>query len=274
MLLTRVITALVLLPVVLGMIFFASPPVWAGFALVLALAAAWEWARLCRFEPIAHRAFLAFSAALGAGLVTLYFVSPRLLYPGVAQALLWAAAAFWIVGVPAWFLAKPQPKPWMLGLVGALTLLPFWVALVDLHDRGRWLVLAVAVIVWIADIGAYFSGRAFGKRKLAPAISPNKSWEGVYGGLAGVLLYGLVLLAWSSGGFAPTGWWAAFLAALVLLTAVSVLGDLFESWMKRNAGVKDSGTLLPGHGGVLDRIDALISTLPVAALLVSLKGTI
>ncbi|APV52116.1 hypothetical protein BWI17_22070 [Betaproteobacteria bacterium GR16-43] len=274
MLLTRVITALVLLPVVLGLIFFAPRTVWAFFALLVILAAAWEWARLCGFDAIAHRGFLAFAAALGAGLATLYLVSPLHLYPGVSQALLWAAAAFWIVAVPVWFKVKPNPKPWVLGLVGALVLLPFWVALVDLHDRGRWLMLAALVVVWIADIGAYFAGRAFGKRKLAPAISPNKSWEGVYGGLAGVLLYGVILLAWSSGGFTPSGWWAAFLAALVLLTAVSVLGDLFESWMKRHAGVKDSGTLLPGHGGVLDRIDALISTLPVAALLVSLKGTV
>ena len=273
MLLTRVLTALAILPVVLGMLAFAPRGWWSLFALAMTLAAAWEWSRLCGFEALMQRAYVAFSVSIGAALVTLYVVSPLYLYPVVAQALLWTAAVFWLFAVPWWLKEKLRPPSWVLGLVGWLVVFPFWIALVDLRDRSRWLLLAIAVIVWIADISAYFAGRQFGKRKLAPAISPGKSWEGVYGALAGVLLYGLVLLVWSSDG-GPTAWWAVFLGAFVLLTAVSVMGDLFESWMKRGAGVKDSSNLLPGHGGVLDRLDALTSTLPVAALLVSLKGTV
>ncbi len=261
------------MPLVLGMLFFAPRWLWASFALLVVLLGSWEWSRLCKLESLAQRAYLGFSGSIGVALVALYLISPMGLYPAIAQGLLWIAAGFWIVAVPAWLKAQWRPGPGVLGLAGWLVMWPMWVALVDLRDRSQWLLLAAALIVWIADIAAYFAGRQFGKRKLAPAISPNKSWEGVYGALAGVLAYGLVLLVWSSG-VVPTAWWALFLAALALLTAVSVVGDLFESWMKRGAGVKDSSNLLPGHGGILDRIDALTSTLPVAALLVSLKGSV
>ena len=270
---TRVITAVALLPLVLGMLFFAPRWLWALFALAFALLGAWEWSRLCKLGTLGERAYLVFSGSIGVALVSLYVFSPMSLYPQVAQGLLWIAAAFWIVAVPVWLKAQWRPGPWVLGLAGWLVLWPFWVALVDMRDRGRWILLAAALIVWIADIAAYFAGRKFGKRKLAPAISPAKSWEGVYGAVGGVMLYGVALLVWSSDAdFARWRWWLVFLAALALLTAVSVVGDLFESWMKRGAGVKDSSNLLPGHGGILDRIDALTSTLPVAALLVSLKG--
>ncbi len=271
MLLTRVITAVALLPVVLGMLFFAPRTAWALFALLVAMLGAWEWSRLCRFEPLMQRAHLVFSGSIGVALASLYLFSPMRLYPGIAQALLWVAAAFWLVVVPLWLARRLQPAPWVLGLAGWVVIWPLWVALVDLRDRSRWLLLAAILVVWIADIAAYFAGRRFGRRKLAPAISPSKSWEGVFGAVAGVMLYGVALLTWSSGAN-PTPWWAVFLAALAVLTVVSVLGDLFESWAKRGAGVKDSSNLLPGHGGVLDRIDALTSTLPVAALMVSLKG--
>jgi len=273
MLRTRVITAVALMPLVLGMLFFAPRWLWALFALLIGLLGSWEWSRLCKLDTLLQRAYLVFSGSIGVLLVSLYLVSPMRLYPAVAQALLWTAALFWIVAVPVWLKVRLQPAPWVLALAGWLVIWPFWVALVDLRDRNTLLLLGAALIVWIADIAAFFAGRQFGKRKLAPAISPNKSWEGVYGALAGVAIYGLALLAWSTGG-TITPWWGVFLAALALLTAVSVLGDLFESWMKRGAGVKDSSNLLPGHGGVLDRIDALTSTLPVAALLVSLKGTL
>lgn len=273
MLRTRVITAVALMPLVLGMLFFAPRWLWALFALLIGLLAAWEWSRLTRLEPVLQRAYVAFSGSVGVLLVSLYLVSPLRLYPAVAQALLWIAAAFWIAGVPLWLAKRLQPAPWVVAIAGVLVIWPFWVALVDLRDRSKWVLLAAAVIVWIADIAAYFAGRAFGKRKLAPAISPNKSWEGVYGAIAGVMAYALALLFWSTGG-AFSAWWIVFIASCALLTAVSVLGDLFESWMKRGAGVKDSSNLLPGHGGILDRIDALTSTLPVAALLVSLKGTL
>jgi phosphatidate cytidylyltransferase len=133
-----------------------------------------------------------------------------------------------------------------------------------------WLLLAAMALVWVADIAAYFTGRAFGKRKLAPAISPGKTWEGVAGAVVGVMIYGAVVLNFSPlAGNVPLA--APLLVLLLLvLTAVSVMGDLFESLLKRQAGIKDSSNLLPGHGGVLDRIDALTSTLPLAALIVHL----
>ena len=273
MLRQRVLTAVALLPVVLGMLFLARGYVWAVFALVIALLGCWEWSRMCGLKPLEQRAYLVFSGCIAGALVALYLVSPTRLYPGVAQALLWTATAFWLVAVPLWLAKGLRLSPWVVGLAGWIALWPFWIALVDLRDRDRWLLLAAALIVWIADIAAYFTGRAFGRRKLAPAISPGKTWEGVYGAIAGVMVYGIALLVWATSGQASV-WWLSFLGALVVLTAASVVGDLFESWIKRGAGVKDSSNLLPGHGGVLDRIDALTSTLPIAALLASLKGTV
>lgn len=174
--------------------------------------------------------------------------------------------------MPFWFRYK-----WTLAgndmfgyLLGALVILPTWVAMVALNAVNTWLMLAVMALVWVADIAAYFAGRAFGRRKLAPNISPGKTWEGVAGAVVGVLVYGSLVLSLSPlGGQLPLPWPVLALLLLVL-TAVSVMGDLFESLLKRQAGIKDSSQLLPGHGGVLDRIDALTSTLPVAALILYL----
>jgi phosphatidate cytidylyltransferase len=149
---------------------------------------------------------------------------------------------------------------------------PTWLALVVLRDASPWVLLAVAALVWAADIAAYFAGKAFGKVKLAPSISPGKTREGVFGAIAGVVAYGLILdfvahayVTPLERIFAPALGIPA-IVAMVVLTGLSVVGDLFESWMKRGAGIKDSSRLLPGHGGILDRIDALTSTLPLAAL--------
>jgi phosphatidate cytidylyltransferase len=147
---------------------------------------------------------------------------------------------------------------------------PTWLALVLLHAANVWLLLALAVLIWVSDICAYFAGKTFGRRKLAPRISPGKTWEGVAGALAGVLVYGVVLaFATRQSSFGPIfapGAGVPAVAAMVGLAAFGIVGDLFESWMKRGAGLKDSSALLPGHGGLLDRIDALTSTLPLAAL--------
>jgi phosphatidate cytidylyltransferase len=155
-------------------------------------------------------------------------------------------------------------------LSGWIVLVGAWMALVELQSRSPWLVLAAMAIVWIADTAAYFSGRAFGRRKLAPQISPGKTWEGVYGGLAAVAVYALCLVPFArEAGFAPVvgalaiALWLGF---ALLLAGISVIGDLFESLLKRHAGVKDSGNLLPGHGGVLDRTDALLAAMPLAAI--------
>jgi phosphatidate cytidylyltransferase len=148
-------------------------------------------------------------------------------------------------------------------------------AIVALYHHSPLYLLSVMVLVWIADIGAYFSGKAFGKRKLAPSISPGKSWEGAIGGASAVLLISALTVLFGGAALADTFavavqarfGWAALAAVLVVLAAASVVGDLFESQLKRRAGVKDSSRLLPGHGGVLDRIDALVPVLPLAALI-------
>jgi len=269
---TRVLTALVLLLVVLGMLFFAPGGAWALFVLAIALIACWEWSRMCGLSRGGQSAYLAASGAVGAFLWLLYLG----LVPGnfVAAALTGfiVATVFWVVGAPYWLANRLRPSPSMCAVAGWIVAWPAWLAFVVLRDTSPWLLLALAALVWVADIAAYFAGKRFGRHKLAPAVSPGKTWEGVYGAIAGVVLYGAVL-AWISNAretpltrFFDDG--AALLAvlAMVALTAVSVVGDLFESWMKRGAGLKDSSNLLPGHGGVLDRIDALTSTLPVAAL--------
>ena len=276
MLRTRVITAVVVLLVLLGMLFFASPAVWSLFVLAIALAGCWEWSRLCGLPPTAQSIFLLVSGGLGGAAWMLYLRAPEETFRTVSVGVLALSAVFWIAIAPLWLRNKWRPAPWPCAFAGWVVLLPTWFAFVVLREHGPWVLLAAAAIVWIADIAAYFAGRRFGKRKLAPAVSPGKSWEGVYGALAGVAVYGIVLAAVArstatpvSSLFEPALGITAILAMLVL-TALSVIGDLLESWMKRGAGRKDSSRLLPGHGGVLDRIDALTSTLPVAALGIAL----
>ena len=182
-----------------------------------------------------------------------------------------ASALFWLALAPPWVIAR-WPTQWRvpMAFVGWVVLLGAWVALVELQARSPWLVLAAMAIVWIADTAAYFTGRAFGRHKLAPNVSPGKTWEGVYGAWAAVAVYALLLVPFA----ARAGWGlpvsagtiALWLGFVLVLASVSVVGDLFESLLKRHAGVKDSGALLPGHGGVLDRTDALLAAMPIAAV--------
>jgi phosphatidate cytidylyltransferase len=274
---TRVITAVLILLVLLGMLFFASALAWAAFVLVIALAASWEWSRMCGLAVRGQSMFLLASGAGGAALWLLYQRAAEGAFMDAASLAFVLAAAFWIVAAPLWLARKSRPGPLACALAGGLVVWPTWFAFVVLRDASPWLLLAVASLVWVADIAAYFAGHRFGRRKLAPAISPGKSWEGVYGALAGVAAYGIALSivahAWPtplSRLFEPAQG-VPVIAAMVLLAGVSVVGDLLESWMKRGAGLKDSSRLLPGHGGILDRIDALTSTLPVAAFALSLR---
>jgi phosphatidate cytidylyltransferase len=185
----------------------------------------------------------------------------------VVLAVCGAATAFWFLVVPFWLRERWRvPSRVLAGAVGALVLLATWIALVQIQAQSPWRVLAAMAIVWIADTAAYFTGRAFGRHKLAPAISPGKTWEGVGGALITVALYAtIVLLASGTAGDLPGGIGSGVLLAVVV-AAISVCGDLFESLLKRQAGVKDSGHVLPGHGGVLDRIDALLAAMPPLAL--------
>ena len=278
MLRQRVITALLMLAVLLPALISANTQYFMGLSLLLICAGAWEWGRLNgRSEALAL-----------AGAVLCLVLSAAAVDAGWLQHsppwLWWLAGALWVPlgvamlqrGVDGWG-RWPALLRWPLGLV---LLLLSWLAIVQAHRIGVNFLLSAMVLVWAADVFAYFCGRAFGGRliraKLAPAISPGKTWEGALGGFVGVLLVALLWLLWDRQhpGLEPSlhtrlwqqGAWLA-LPAWAFLTAMSVVGDLIESLVKRSAGVKDSSGLLPGHGGVLDRVDALLPTLPLVMML-------
>jgi len=259
-----------LLAVLLPALFYGSPVPFNGLALAFIAAAAWEWGRL---NGLSQGWSCVAGAACAVALCALWWAVGLLSTPAV---LWWLVGGCWLAlaacllrrGVPGW-----APVPGLVRLVGGWVLLGFaWWALASLRSLGTEMLLSVLALVWMADIAAYFGGRAFGRRKLAPQISPGKSWAGVYSGGLGVCLLAVAWLWW--GGldgnhlyarlWAWGPWWAA--AGLAVLTAMSVCGDLVESLVKRSAGMKDSSHLLPGHGGVLDRIDALLPVLPLAMI--------
>lgn len=271
MLKTRVITAVVLVTAFLLALFYLPPLGWAVFSAVVAAIAAWEWGALM---GMGSRARLILGVVLTGICVVVGAVDPVALgIGGTSFEAAWhlgrwfylPAAAFWILLVPVWMKRRwPLPKSAAGLAIGALLILPAWLALVQLRQAGALTLLAIMAVVWLADIAAYFSGRTFGKHKLAPAISPGKTWEGAIGAGIAVLVYGF-LLSPNFPSALPVNHGLLFVG-LVLLTAVSIVGDLFESLLKRQAGLKDSSSILPGHGGVLDRIDSLTSTLPLVAL--------
>jgi phosphatidate cytidylyltransferase len=277
MLKTRVITALVLLLAFLAALYWLPPPAWAVFAGILVVPAAWEWGKLIRLPRLACGLYVLIVAAVCAALFGLeqaeFPAGAVVPQPGGLQAaVLVGATLFWMIVVPLWLWRSWLPQTrWLAALTGLLVLVSTWLALVELRNLGPSLLLLLMSVAWISDIAAYFAGRRFGRHKLAPSISPGKTWEGVAGAVLAVSLYaGLWSFAWQA--YFPqvldSMRFGAFgmLLFLWLLTAIGIYGDLFESALKRRAGVKDSGALLPGHGGVLDRIDALTSVLPVAAL--------
>lgn len=265
MLLTRILTAAILLPLFVGGLFFL-PGFWWGVGLLpLVTAGAWEWAALSGFSGSSRRLFCVFVLASAAALL---FAEPASFYAGLGTAVFAASALFWLTAVPLWLKYGWRVRSGALLLVtGWLLLVPTWLALVRLQPE-PWVLLAILGVVWIADSAAYFAGHQWGRHKLAPTISPGKTWEGVAGAAVAVAVYHAAVWKFGFGGAAPGLGIAAALLVAVLFP-LSIIGDLFESWIKRQAGVKDSGRLLPGHGGVLDRIDALTSTLPLAALVVS-----
>jgi phosphatidate cytidylyltransferase len=270
MLAQRVATALVLLGILVPAIFLAPPWVWGVVSLALLTVAGHEWGRLLGSDR-AGWLLGALLAAGGTGYLMLRGEAPATLAP-LALALLVVSLGFWLTVAPR-SLARVEPVG-PLWAIGALVLAACWLALFELRLRGPAMLVSCMAVVWIADIGAYFAGRAFGRRKLAPRVSPGKSWEGVVGGMLAVVTVAAV--ASGAGDSWLPGWlWTragplGAAALLVALAALSVVGDLYESLLKRRAGVKDSGRLLPGHGGVLDRIDALIPTMPGCLLLLHL----
>lgn len=271
MLRTRVFTAVVLLALLLPALLW-SPLAWGALTVLFVTAAAWEWARLLGRGAVA--APVAAVVALG-GVAALAWRHAGGGWPPAALLLLAVpAAAYWILGGGI-ALARHDARAGGVPLA-LLLLAAAWAALVELRDGGVALLLSAMALVWVADVAAYFVGRSVGRRKLAPSISPGKTWEGALGAAVVVALAGIAIAHWAPHWQTLPALLVSRLgdagAALVLLAlaAVSVVGDLHESLVKRQAGVKDSGRTLPGHGGVLDRIDALVAVMPVALLLVLL----
>jgi phosphatidate cytidylyltransferase len=279
MLKQRIITALVLLALLLPALFANSPHPLAWLALVMMSAASWEWGRLNGLRML---------PALGLTAACVGLCAFSWQQGWAVQAPLgiwWAAGLVWVFG-GAWMLRRsvqgwanwPASARWVGGIV-ALWLT--WLALCQSKHLGVNYLLSVLALVWVADVAAYFGGRAFGRRKLAITISPGKSWEGVFSGFVGVCLVSVAWLMWDEQqpgqGLSvfsllrqQSTYWLVF--GVALLVGMSVVGDLVESLVKRSAGFKDSSSLLPGHGGVLDRIDALLPTLPLALLLVQVNA--
>jgi phosphatidate cytidylyltransferase len=273
MLATRILTAAVLVPLVLAALFLLPPLGWGSVTLAVIVAAATEWADLAGYRKQTWWMFVAGTLLIGVNLLISPMAGFALGWPdGIVLAVCGLATLFWIAVAAPWLANRWKPvSPLPLAVAGWIVLIGAWVAIVQMQARSPWLVLAAMAIVWIADTAAYFAGRAFGRRKLAPEVSPGKTWEGVYGGLAAVAIYALALVPLAAaGGFSGTVSPIAvvvWIGLALALAALSVVGDLCESLLKRHAGVKDSGRLLPGHGGILDRIDALLPAMPAAALL-------
>lgn len=272
MLKTRIITALILAPIAVGGVFFLPPVGFAIFTAALIALGAWEWANMAGLT--AQSARVGYSVAVLLLLAALYTIT--------AHSVLWLAVLWWLAGLGLVAYYPKGSAHWGLvpvrAAMGLLVLVPAWVGLnylrsgelrFGLTDNNLLLILYVFVLVWVADVGAYFSGRKFGKAKLAPRVSPGKSWAGVWGGLAAVAVF-----AWAVSQTlgAEAGQSVALIIISVVTAAVSVLGDLFESMLKRFRGIKDSSRLLPGHGGIMDRIDSLTAAIPIFTLLVIQLG--
>jgi phosphatidate cytidylyltransferase len=261
----RIITAVVLAVLFLAVLLWLPPIATVIVVTALVLAGAWEWSAFLRpTVSIARVAYVALLALLLLG-VRYLAVDPEVRHLILITALVW-----WLVAL-GWIIFAPRSvAPWSAGLAGVLALVPAWVALVWLRylPNGQYWVLFTLLLVWGADIGAYFAGHRFGRTRLAPDVSPGKTWEGVVGGFA---LSAIVAVAGSA-------WFAlplyAFVPLCLAAVGFSIVGDLTESLLKRFAGVKDSGTLFPGHGGVMDRIDSVTGAAPVLFFGLTILGVV
>lgn len=259
MLRQRVITAVIALAV-LALVLFALPSFYAELVIALViLAAAWEWSGFLNAKSPATRIFyVVFIAALMAAVGTVW--------PDGVERVLQVAVVWWLLALVWAFLFPTAIPVFVRWICGALVLVPLWAALVLLYQATPSLLLFVLLIVWAADIGAYFAGKQFGRVKLAPGISPGKTWEGVIGGMVLVVLLALGRSIWFETDL------AVIIPFCLGIAGVSIVGDLTVSMFKRTAGLKDSGALFPGHGGVLDRIDSVAAAAPLFALGLSWTG--
>lgn len=268
MLKLRIITALVLLPIVLGGLFLLERQNFSLLAGAFFLAAGWEWTAMAGRPPMLARVL--WLLVLAALMVAVEHWQPVWLLTWLP--LVWLGALALVLSYPS--SARLWRKSWQLSLIGFLLLLLPWAAMVQIQAKGAlglpgaWALLFILLWVWAADTGAYFAGRAFGKNKLAAKVSPGKTSEGLLGGVVLALIL-VALVAW----LAPLSGDPVLLLGVALVTVLaSALGDLFESMVKREAGVKDSGTMLPGHGGMLDRLDSVTAALPVALMMLTQLG--
>ncbi len=275
MLKQRVVTAIVIAVVFFSALFFSSPYSFSLMTAVVVVYAAWEWSNLAGFSRKLIRLFYALSLAvllIVSGYV-LGLSDSSTLDLAVGKTLMswlvpwWAIALLWVQGYPS--SALLWGSSWARALIGYLVIVPAWLAMVILihANQGEWLIMIVVLIVAFADIGAYFSGRAFGKHKLAINVSPKKTWEGLVGGVVANLIFVAVLLVALN-----VDHWPMLLGLVMITVLASVLGDLLESMVKRHRGIKDSGNILPGHGGILDRLDSLTAALPVFTLVYLFSG--
>jgi phosphatidate cytidylyltransferase len=255
---TRIVTAVVLAVVLLAVVLGLPPVATVAVLTALVVAGAWEWSAFMRLRSVRRRvAYVAFVVLLLA-LAWQASAAPDTRDLILAGAVVWWLAAFlWVAFAPRWV------STWSAGLAGVLALVPSWVAMVRLRlslPHGAEWVLFALLLVWVADIGAFFVGRRFGRIRLAPEVSPGKTWEGALGGLAVSALVAVAGAAWFRVALLP------FLPLCLAAVGFSIVGDLTESLLKRFAGIKDSGSILPGHGGVMDRIDSLTGAAPVLLL--------
>lgn len=260
----RLATALALLAGCAAGLFLLPNLWWAILLLVILAAAGWEWGALSGYGRLTRWGYA--GAVSGSALALL--VASDVEHPGAAElAVYGASCAFWVlIALPSLALGLRLRSRLGLGVAGWIVLVPTWLALSRLQlQPGR--LLALLGVVWVADTAAYIVGKAWGSHPLAPTISPGKTWEGLAGAGAAVAVYYASLSF-----FAPEWrWWQGWNGGLLLggVALMSVVGDLFESWIKRQAGAKDSGVLLPGHGGILDRVDSMTAAMPFAALVLS-----
>lgn len=262
----RVLTAVVLAALLLVVLLWLPPWVTVAVFTLTVLLGAWEWSAFLRLSaPLSRFAYVVLVAVL-------LWVAWRVSASGGGRDLVLLVALIWWIAALAWIVLAPRRVArWMAGVAGILALVPAWLALVRLRlsepSGAQWMLFAL-VLVWVADIGAFFCGRSFGRRRLAPQVSPGKTWEGVWGALA---VSALVAVGGSEWFRIPL---AVFVPLCLAVVGFSIVGDLTESLLKRFAGMKDSGSIFPGHGGVMDRIDSLTGAAPVLLLGLTVLGVI
>ncbi|MBQ75051.1 MAG: phosphatidate cytidylyltransferase [Gammaproteobacteria bacterium] len=267
MLKQRIITALIIAPIAIACVFFLDVSGFSLFVGMVITVSAWEWANLADISGLKRYAYAGFMALL---LGIAWFIPP--LWVLVLALVWWSVALIFVVQFPG--LRHVWGAQVTRLIIGALILVPGFVSLVQLKQSvdSNFLILLLFFLIWGADIAAYFSGRAFGKRKLAPSVSPGKSWAGFWGGMVTALAIAAMMALWLGKPDLTTMRGFAFLAACLAVAVVSVLGDLTISMFKRHRGIKDSSNLLPGHGGFLDRLDSLLAAGPIFALFILVYG--